>query len=191
VSARRSKFSDLPNFGKKTARLGARRFRLQRTSPPRVIYPVHWKEDGMTTSQGFAQAANIVAHFAGRPMTFLLCCAIVIIWALTGPLFGYSDTWQLIINTGTTIITFLMVFLIQNTQNRDSVAIQTKLDELIRTSAAQNAFVGIEKLTEEELEEIRLKCEARAKKEAIGEKAERKVRQVREKAARAVADEQD
>jgi low affinity Fe/Cu permease len=84
-----------------------------------------------------------------------------------------------------------MVFLIQNTQNRDSVAIQTKLDELIRTSAAQNAFVGIEKLTEEELEEIRLKCEARAKKEAIDEKAERKVRRVREKAARAVADEQD
>ena len=83
--------------------------------------------------------------------------------AITGPLFQYSDTWQLVINTGTTIVTFLMVFLIQNSQNRDSAAIQVKLDELIRVSIAQNSFVGIEHLTDEELEDIRSKCEQRAK----------------------------
>ena len=142
----------------------------------------------MSVSRGFSHVANTVAHLAGRPATFILCCLAVIVWAATGPLFGFSDTWQLVINTGTTIITFLMVFLIQNTQNRDGVAIQTKLDELIRTSAAQNAFVGIEKLTEEELEEIRQKCEARAKREAIDEKADKKVRQVQRKASQAVVE---
>jgi low affinity Fe/Cu permease len=85
-----------------------------------------------------------------------------LVWAITGPLFQYSDTWQLVINTGTTIVTFLMVFLIQNSQNRDSAAIQVKLDELIRVSTAKNSFVGIEHLTDEELEEIRTKCEQRA-----------------------------
>ena len=88
--------------------------------------------------------------------------------AVTGPLFGYSDTWQLVINTGTTIVTFLMVFLIQNSQNRDSAAIQVKLDELIRVSAARNSFVGIEHLTDDELEEIRTKCETRAQAEKNG-----------------------
>jgi low affinity Fe/Cu permease len=82
----------------------------------------------------------------------------------TGPFFNFSDTWQLVINTGTTIVTFLMVFLIQNTQNRDGAAIQTKLDELIRASAAQNKYIGIEHLTEDELDELRKHCEARAKK---------------------------
>ncbi len=132
----------------------------------------------MTVSGRFGQIANAVAHFTGKPVTFAVCCAIVAGWALTGPLFGYSDTWQLIINTGTTIITFLMVFLIQNTQNRDGVAIQTKLDELIRASAAQNRFVGIERLTEEELEALRKKCEARAKAELnAGGKCEKERRQ--------------
>ena len=84
------------------------------------------------------------------------------VWAITGPFFDFSDTWQLVINTGTTIITFLMVFLIQNSQNRDTEAIQVKLDELIRSSAAQNTFIGIEQLTEEELGDIRRMCEARA-----------------------------
>jgi low affinity Fe/Cu permease len=107
----------------------------------------------------FGKAASSVAHAAGVPATFLTCCAIVILWAVTGPLFGFSDTWQLIINTGTTIVTFLMVFLIQNTQNRDGAAIQAKLDELIRSSESENSFIGIEHLTEEEVELFRKKCE--------------------------------
>jgi len=106
-----------------------------------------------------------MAHAAGKPVTFLSCCAIIFIWALTGPAFGFSDTWQLLINTGTTIITFLMVFLIQNSQNRDGAAIQAKLDELIRVSAAQNRYIGIEDLTEEELADIRRKCLDRANRE--------------------------
>ncbi len=126
----------------------------------------------MTKSETFSKAANKVAHWAGRPTTFAACVGIIVLWVISGPVFGFSDTWQLIINTGTTIITFLMVFLIQNTQNRDGVAIQTKLDELIRVSAAQNRFVGIEKLTDEELEEIRAKCEARAKSEEADEAVE-------------------
>jgi low affinity Fe/Cu permease len=95
---------------------------------------------------------------------------VVLIWAITGPLFDYSDTWQLIINTATTIVTFLMVFLIQNSHNRDGAAIQAKLDELIRTSTAQNTFVGIERLTDEEIDTIREKCERRAKAENTSEK---------------------
>ena len=110
----------------------------------------------------FNVAASRVAHAAGRPITFVVSVGVVILWGVSGPFFGFSDTWQLVINTGTTIITFLMVFLIQNTQNRDGAAIQAKLDELIRTSAAGNAFIGIEHLTEEELDEIRATCEQRA-----------------------------
>jgi low affinity Fe/Cu permease len=139
----------------------------------------------MTNSNGFEGAANRVAQLAGRPLTFLLCCAIVFIWAVTGPIFGYSDTWQLIINTGTTIVTFLMVFLIQNTQNRDGVAIQTKLDELIRAGEGRNRFVGIERLTEEELQDLRDKCEKRALAEL--KVAERRARRKNGKTARATA----
>ncbi|MBZ9916931.1 MULTISPECIES: low affinity iron permease family protein [unclassified Mesorhizobium] len=112
----------------------------------------------------FTKIANRVAHLAGLSPTFALCCLIVIIWAVSGPLFAFSDTWQLVINTGTTIITFLMVFLIQNTQNRDGAAIQAKLDELIRVSEAKNTFIGIEHLTEAEVQEIRAKCERAAKR---------------------------
>ena len=94
----------------------------------------------------------------------------VVVWAVTGPMFGFSDTWQLVINTGTTIVTFLMVFLIQNTQNRDAAAIQAKLDELIRAVAkARGEFIGIEHLTEKELEAIRAALE----KEASGEKGDK------------------
>jgi low affinity Fe/Cu permease len=104
----------------------------------------------------FARAANGVAHAAGRPAAFALCCAAVIVWGLTGPVFHYSDTWQLVINTGTTIVTFLMVFLIQNTQNRDGAALQAKLDELIRvTKAARNDLMASERLPEKRLEELR------------------------------------
>jgi low affinity Fe/Cu permease len=104
----------------------------------------------------FEHLAAKVAAAAGRPVAFALALAIIIIWALSGPLFGWSDTWQLVINTGTTIVTFLMVFLIQNAQNRDACAIQAKLDELIRAVGhARNEFIGIEHLTEAELEAIR------------------------------------
>jgi low affinity Fe/Cu permease len=110
-------------------------------------------------SEYFAERAT---HWSGSAAAFLLAVAVVLLWIVTGPLFGFSDTLQLVINTGTTIVTFLMVFLIQNSQNRDSAAIQVKLDEVIRVSTAQNSFVGIEHLTDEELEEIRTKCEQRA-----------------------------
>jgi low affinity Fe/Cu permease len=109
----------------------------------------------------FGRFANATAHASGRPAAFVLCCIVVVVWAATGPVFHYSDTWQLVINTGTTIVTFLMVFLIQNTQNRDGAALQAKLDELIRvTREARNAYVGIEKKPEEKLEELREDCEA-------------------------------
>ena len=111
----------------------------------------------------FLRFANDTARLAGRPWSFFLCVAVVVIWALTGPLFGFSATWQLIINTGTTIVTFLMVFLIQNTQNRDGAALQAKLDELIH--AARNAderFIGFERLSDKELYTLLEKVEARA-----------------------------
>ena len=107
--------------------------------------------------------ARRATEWTGSTPAFALAVLTILIWGVTGKFFGYSDTWQLVINTGTTIVTFLMVFLIQNTQNRDGAAIQVKLDELIRTSAAQNLYIGIERLTEEELEEIRKRCEERAK----------------------------
>ena len=114
----------------------------------------------------FGHIANATSRTAGRAGTFAIAIFVIIIWAVSGPYFNYSDTWQLVINTGTTIVTFLMVFLIQNSQNRDGAALQVKLDELIRVSKAHNTFVGIEHLTEEELEELRDKCERRAKAEA-------------------------
>jgi low affinity Fe/Cu permease len=126
----------------------------------------------MWFSRTFTNFSNWVAQVTGRPMTFALCLIVILAWALSGPFFGFSDTWQLIVNTGTTIVTFLMVFLIQNTQNRDGAAIQAKLDELIRASAAQNVFIGIENLTMEELDEIRAKCEAKARAETAASRAE-------------------
>ena len=124
------------------------------------------RSNGSALSRAFTAFANQVAHLAGRPVSFVLCCLIIIGWAVSGPIFHYSDTWQLIINTGTTIITFLMVFLIQNTQNRDGAAVQAKLDELIRAvEGARNHFIGIEHLTEEQLEAIRTVCEQEAKAE--------------------------
>lgn len=118
-------------------------------------------------SRAFTTFAGKVAKWAGHPLAFALGAAIVVGWAISGPFFGYSETWQLVINTGTTIVTFLMVFLIQNSQNRDGAAIQAKLDELIRASAAQNRYIGIESLTEEELDELRQRCETRAKAECL------------------------
>ena len=104
----------------------------------------------------FSRFAKWTARATGRPVTFIVAVAVIIIWAITGPIFGFSDTWQLIINTGTTIITFLMVFLIQSTQNRDTEAMQVKLDELIHVmNGAQNALLDLEELEEEELDHIR------------------------------------
>ena len=106
----------------------------------------------MRMTSFFEKLSGRVASASGQPMAFVAAVSIVLIWALTGPIFGFTDTWQLVINTGTTIVTFLMVFLIQNAQNRDASAIQAKLDELIRAvGTARNAFIGIEHLSEDEL----------------------------------------
>jgi low affinity Fe/Cu permease len=134
----------------------------------------HKPDDRLSAQSGnasklFSDIANRTSQAAGRATTFMIASGVVLVWAVTGPLFHYSDTWQLVINTGTTIVTFLMVFLIQNSQNRDSAAIQVKLDELIRVSTARNSFVGIEHLSDDELDEIRTKCERRAEAEKVGE----------------------
>ncbi len=113
----------------------------------------------------FVKFATATAKVAGKPWTFIGCLAIVLVWATTGPIFKFSETWQLVINTGTTIITFLMVFLIQNTQNRDGAAMQAKLDELLHAvSAADERFIGIEHLTEKDLDRILAEVEARAQR---------------------------
>jgi low affinity Fe/Cu permease len=107
-------------------------------------------------SDTFSKAAHWIAQQCGHASVFIIAVITILVWAATGPLFGYSDTWQLIINTGTTIITFLMVFLIQNTQNRDTAAIQLKLDELIRANqSARNRMLCIEDLTEDELKKVK------------------------------------
>jgi low affinity Fe/Cu permease len=104
------------------------------------------------------------AYFAGQPQAFVLAACIIVVWGITGPLFHWSDTWQLVINTGTTIVTFLMVFLIQNAQNRDAAAMQAKLDELLRAvGKARDRFIGVEHLTEREIELIRTALEREAR----------------------------
>ncbi len=113
----------------------------------------------------FVKFATATAKVAGKPWTFIACLAIVLGWAATGPIFKFSETWQLIINTGTTIVTFLMVFLIQNTQNRDGAAMQAKLDELLHAvTAADERFIGIEHLTDKDLDRILAEVEARAQR---------------------------
>ena len=112
----------------------------------------------------FARFSRWTAHATGHPIAFMAAALVIVAWIVTGPLFGFSDTWQLVINTGTTIVTFLMVFLIQNTQNRDSAAVQLKLDELIRAAAgAHNALLDLEELTESDLERLRSRYEELAR----------------------------
>lgn len=123
--------------------------------PPELIEP--------SPKKFFANFAKAIATAAGHPTGFIVAVCLIITWASVGHIFEYSNTWQLVVNTGTTIVTFLMVFLIQNTQNRDSVAMQIKLDELIRTDKeAHNALLDLEELTEKELEMLRRKYEALA-----------------------------
>ena len=117
----------------------------------------------MRSAVWYSRFAKAAAHFCGRPRVFTLAVAVIVVWVITGPMFDFSDTWQLVINTGTTIITFLMVFLIQNTQNRDTEAIQVKLDELIRaTQGAHNALLDLEELEEENLDAFKAKYQALA-----------------------------
>ena len=119
----------------------------------------------MSINRAFTQFANMVSRITGRAWTFMVCILFVLAWALTGPLFGFSDTWQLVINTSTTIITFLMVFLIQNTQNRDSATMHLKLDELIRAvEGAHNALLDLEELTEDDLNQLRQRYERLAQR---------------------------
>ncbi|MBB4189957.1 low affinity Fe/Cu permease [Rhizobium aethiopicum] len=123
-------------------------------------------------SNFFSSFATAVAELSGRPFTFIAALMLVLLWAISGPYFDYSETWQLVINTTTTIITFLMVFVLQNSQNRDGKALQAKLDELILTSQAANKFVGIEKLDEGELREMSKTLAEKA--ESVEEKADEK-----------------
>ena len=117
----------------------------------------------MSNAAWYSNFAKAAAHFCGRPRVFVLAVGVIAAWIITGPIFRFSDTWQLVINTGTTIVTFLMVFLIQNTQNRDTEAIQVKLDELIRaTKGAHNALLDLEELGVEELDAFRAKYQALA-----------------------------
>src|SRR4051794_13815847 len=119
----------------------------------------------MSIANSFNRFAKLTSRAAGHPQTFGLALAVIAIWAVTGPIFHFSDTWQLFINTGTTIVTFLMVFLIQNTQNRDGAAMQLKLDELIRAlKGARNELVDLEDMTDGELEEVKTTYTRRGEK---------------------------
>jgi len=133
----------------------------------------------------FVHFAQLVSHATGRPLAFLLAVATILIWGALGPVFGYSDTWQLVINTGTTIVTFLMVFVIQNTQNRDTAAMHIKIDELIRvTRKARNILLDLEELDDKTLEALRLDYERLASKAKSRAKAPERIRAVPKRSAR-------
>ncbi len=137
----------------------------------------------------FSRFSGGVAQLTGKPATFVIAVAGILIWAVTGPLFGFSETWQLVVNTGTTIITFLMVFVLQNSQNRDGKAVQAKLDELILTSEAENRFMGIEHLDETELKRLTALLREAAESEpdhALAGKVDHIIRDRRTKLKKAV-----
>ncbi|CAN7666420.1 low affinity iron permease family protein [Rhizobium sp. LjRoot254] len=137
----------------------------------------------------FSKFSNAVSHVLGKPVAFIIALSIVGIWAVSGPFFGFSEVWQLIINTGTTIVTFLMIFVLQNSQNRYSEALQAKLDELILTSKrAENKFIGIENLDEEELRELRRLIDEKAcEDEEEGDKLNSRLDETRNKMAASAA----
>jgi len=136
----------------------------------------------------FVRFAQKVSHVTGRPIAFFLALATILIWGVLGPLFGYSDTWQLVINTGTTIITFLMVFVIQDTQNRDTAAMHIKIDELIRvTGKARNILLDLEELDDKTLETLRLDYEGLARKAKSRAKAPETIKAVPKRPARSRA----
>lgn len=120
----------------------------------------------------FTRLSQATSHWAGKPQTFFVALAIIVVWAASGPVFGFNDTWQLVINTSTTIVTFLMVFIIQNSQNRDTAAMQIKLDELInKLEGAREELLDLEELDEDKLEEMRAEFEELARKaRAVREK---------------------
>ena len=137
-----------------------------------------------TLHHAFTIFAKWAARATGHPLAFVIAASVIIVWAVTGPMFGFNDTWQLVINTGTTIVTFLMVFLIQNTQNRDTAALQIKLDELIRaTKGAHNVLLDIEELEEHDIERLRHDYEelaAEARKELDAGKSDTEVRETKQ-----------
>jgi low affinity Fe/Cu permease len=135
------------------------RMRLCRAALPRIRTQVA-DQRCLVTKNWFSQFSTVLSTMAGRPVAFVIAAALVVVWAVSGPMFHFSDTWQLVINTSTTIVTFLMVFLIQNTQNRDTAAMQIKLDELIRAlSGAHNALLDLEELDEKDLTRFRKRYE--------------------------------
>lgn len=124
----------------------------------------------------FTKFASKMANKAGQPSAFAISVALILLWIVTGPLFDWSDTWQLVVNTATTIVTFLMVFLIQNSQNRDAAALQAKLDEVIRALGnARNEFIGIEHLTDSEIEQIRARLEGEVERSGNGRRSSQSV----------------
>ncbi len=131
-----------------------------------------WKK----LDSAFTRVASWIASATGQPLAFIVALLVVVIWAVTGPFFDFSQTWQLVINTGTTIVTFLMVFLIQNSQNRDTASMQAKLDELLYAlEGAREQFIGIEHLSENEIEQIRADIEREAKGNPKDAKVEKSV----------------
>jgi low affinity Fe/Cu permease len=160
---REAKVPEEPTDGEAVGRVSARSINMAKRRIDRETNEQKAKGQAHSSQDWFSRAACEIAHLSGKPATFLIATAVVILWAVSGPLFGFSDTWQLVINTSTTIITFLMVFLIQNTQNRDTAAMQIKLAELIiQLKGADNKLAAAEDLSEKDLEKLHLEYKKRA-----------------------------